>query len=244
MDRFPVISQSVYFFSFYHCSAELFCIEMPYCAIIYGKLRCPKTEQNGVCLAAYKQVVCWKQVGQLWSETPDRPLVQFLECLDAPWVDSFQKEPTWQLHATSQAAQEALSPHQGFLRTSLMLLSCTNHKPYKHLGSRTRLSLIWCHPPRNAKYQQIAALHELFWPINPLLWNWIPAGLDGTTFLWTSRLLVQNLHWNSDLIPYDPGNVINSSKKITFNLQSQCGNIYPDKLLSFIFLVGCNSSKI
>lgn len=35
---------SLFFFSFYHCSAELIFIEMSYCAIIYWKLRCPKTE--------------------------------------------------------------------------------------------------------------------------------------------------------------------------------------------------------
>lgn len=91
--------------------------------------------QTGGCLAVFKQVVCWKPVGQLWRETPARPLVQFLECLDAPRVDALWKEPTWWFCATGHIAQEALLPHQGSLSTFLLLLSYTKLQTTNPTGS-------------------------------------------------------------------------------------------------------------
>lgn len=244
------------FFSFYHCSAEMLKTNLHQTALLchyLWKITNPYRvrRQNGGCLAVSKQVVCWTPLGQLWSETPDRPLVPFSKWPEAPRVDSFWKEHPWWLHATSHAAQEALSPHQGSLSTYLMLLPCTKLQTTNPTGIHPQgpdylssgITL-----PRHAKYQykiyiQAKYLHELFWSTKPLLWNQIPAGIDVTTLPRTFRFLLQSLHWNSNLIHYVPGNIINNSKKITFNLQRQCGNIYPTKLLSFIILVGCNSSK-
>lgn len=126
------------------CS-KLICIKVLYYAIIYGKLQIPAVSKDRLGMPGCVQTSgLLKTSGQLWRETPDRPLAQFWECLDAPRVDSLWKEPMWWLCVTSHIAQEALSPHQGSLSASLMLLSCTKLQTTNPTGSyapRTRLSL-------------------------------------------------------------------------------------------------------
>ena len=135
LGRFPVISYWVALtFSFCCYSTEMLKTHLHQNAlsIIYAKWQITtlsKTEW-GDAWAVSKWVLCCRPIGQLWSGSPDCPLVQFSERFGAPRADSYWEKPKWGLHPTSHEVQEASLPPYGsqYMPNTSSFHKASNHK--------------------------------------------------------------------------------------------------------------------